>query len=78
MTKPMTNSASDTQREIKVKRLKLEIRTLFKYLGTVVSGDCSLKAYTLDRSSNYAKAVLDHMTNKDIRRNIWAVIRQHA
>ena len=38
-TKPMTNSANDIQREIKVKGQKLGTVTSFKYLGAVVSDD---------------------------------------
>ena len=40
-TKLMTNSANDTQREIKVKGQKLGTVTSFKYLGAVVSDDGS-------------------------------------
>ena len=40
-TKLMTNSASDIQREIKVKGQKLGTVTSFKYLGAVVSDDDS-------------------------------------
>ena len=40
-TKLMTNSANDIQREIKVKRRKLDTVTSFKYIGAVVSDDGS-------------------------------------
>ena len=40
-TKLMTNSANGIQREKKVKRQKLGTVTSFKYLGAVVSDDCS-------------------------------------
>ena len=40
-TKLMTNSANGIQREIKVKGQKLDTVTSFKYLGAVVSDDCS-------------------------------------
>ena len=40
-TKLMTNSANGIQREIKVKGQKLGSVTSFKYLGAVVSNDCS-------------------------------------
>ena len=40
-TKLMTNSANGIQREIKVKGQNLGTVTSFKYLGAVVSDDCS-------------------------------------
>ena len=40
-TKLMTNSANGIQREIKAKGQKLGTVKNFKYLGTVVSDDCS-------------------------------------
>ena len=40
-TKLMTNSATGIQRDSKVKGLKLEIVTSFKYLGAIVSDDGS-------------------------------------
>ena len=40
-TKLMTNSANGIQREIKVKGQKLGTVTSFKYIGAVVSDDCS-------------------------------------
>ena len=40
-TKLMTNSANGIQRDIKVKGQKLGTVTSFKYLGAVVSDDCS-------------------------------------
>ena len=40
-TKLMTNSANGIQREIRVKRQKLDTVTTFKYLGAVVSDDGS-------------------------------------
>ena len=40
-TKLMTNSVNGIQREIKVKGQKLGTITSFKYLGAVVSDDCS-------------------------------------
>ena len=39
--KLMTNSADGTQREIKFKGQKLGTVTSFKYLGAVVSDECS-------------------------------------
>ena len=63
-TKLVTNSASDIQREIKVKRLKLGTATSFKYLGTVVSDRDPRKDCTSHFCSYRAEA--------DLERILWA------
>ena len=54
-TKLMTKSANGIQREIKVKGLKLDTVTSFKYLGAVVSDDGS-KAEILSRIAQHTAA----------------------
>ena len=59
-TKLMTNSANGIQRHIKVKGQKLGTVTSFKYLGAVVSDDCSKPEILSSHCSSYkAEAHLD-------------------
>ena len=55
-TKLMTNSANGTQREIKVKGLKMGTITSFKYIGAVVSDDGS-KPEVLSRNAQATAAL---------------------
>ena len=55
-TKLMTNNTNDVQREINVKRQKLDTVTSFKYFGAVVSGDSS-KTDTLSRIAQATAAL---------------------